>query len=349
MPDLTRLEEPAVPTGQGSADGAAKNAAGFRKAVFLSHSSADRGMAERMCARLEARGIACWMAPRDVTPGRPYADECRMGVAESASLVLLASEKSLGSVQVLSELEQAHKRSHPIYTVLIPPARVQGEVDFYLSRLHWLQSAGRTPEDLAETLASVINCRDDGQEAWEEVASPPTLRRTMKYRPVAFAKLVAASAVALVLLLGGAAFTVNRLLDRDFRRLGYITLAAEPGTNGHPLLAHAQVWLMAEGVAFHDVRLNLATETAAGTQQHAYAGWTLPEQVGSMQQLDIPLDAGVQHLTTCLVVPSPGLHAPYRVIQRFALASASDGIDVAETAEKSVIREDGSPCRPLNQ
>lgn len=302
-------------------------------------------MAQAICARLEALGIACWIAPRDVTPGQPYALACLQGVADSESLVLLASEKSLGSVQVLSELEQAHKRSRSIYTILIPPAKVRGEVDFYLSRLHWLQAGGRAPEDLADTLASVIGRRDDSREAWEEAASPPTLRRTMQYRPVAFAKLLTAFLLALVVLLGVAAFAINRLLDKDFRRLGYINLVAEPARDGHGLVAYAQVWLLAKGVAFRDVQLKFATVGAAGEpRQQSAASWSLPDQVGDMQPIAIPLDADVQRLTTCLVVPSPGLRATFRITQRFALARTGADVAVAETAEKSVAREDSSPC-----
>jgi hypothetical protein len=160
---------------------------GTPKTAFLSHSSQDADLAQQLCASLEARGIACWIAPRDITLGQSYASGILQGIAESQSLLLIASDKALGSVQVLSEVEQAHKRAKPIYTVLIPPAKVQGEMDFYLSRLHWIQSGGRTTEEIAATLAPVLRRERD----WSEVASGPTLRRTFQYRPNAFARLAA--------------------------------------------------------------------------------------------------------------------------------------------------------------
>jgi hypothetical protein len=39
-----------------------------RKLIFLSCASPDRGTAERLAGEIEATGIPCWMAPRDV-PG----------------------------------------------------------------------------------------------------------------------------------------------------------------------------------------------------------------------------------------------------------------------------------------
>ena len=38
--------------------------------VFLSHSVKDKAVAEAIVARLEAESVTCWIAPRDVVPGR---------------------------------------------------------------------------------------------------------------------------------------------------------------------------------------------------------------------------------------------------------------------------------------
>jgi len=36
--------------------------------IFISHSSADCAAAEQICAYLEATGLSCWIAPRDIPP-----------------------------------------------------------------------------------------------------------------------------------------------------------------------------------------------------------------------------------------------------------------------------------------
>ena len=41
--------------------------------VFISHSATDRDAAEAICAALEAAGLACWIAPRDIPAGTPWA------------------------------------------------------------------------------------------------------------------------------------------------------------------------------------------------------------------------------------------------------------------------------------
>lgn len=38
--------------------------------IFISYSSQDKPTADAACAVLEAAGIRCWIAPRDIMPGR---------------------------------------------------------------------------------------------------------------------------------------------------------------------------------------------------------------------------------------------------------------------------------------
>jgi len=326
---------------RGDPAGTAQSGSLKPKAAFLSHSSKDEKLASELCASLEARGFPCWIAPRDIGPGQSYAAGILQGLADSQALVLLASESALGSVQVLSEVEQAHKRVKPIYTVLIPPAKVRGEMDFYISRLHWMDRAGRSAEELAAKLAAVLGRERD----WDEVASPPTLRRTMRYRPVAFGRLVAAVVLGLAVVIGGATFALNRMLDLDYLRLGYVVLGAEPADGGRAMLGHMRIWVMAKSVRFADVRLTMAVETTDGTvRRQDLPEWPVPEQMGMDETVAIPLGPGVRRLTTCLIVPNNGLHAPYRVTQRFVLTPQSDEIRVAETAEKRVSKQDSAPC-----
>lgn len=313
------------------------------RAAFLSHSSLDAEMVLALCSSLEARGIECWMAPRDLQEGQSWALGCLQGVAESQSFVLLGTENALASYEVLTEVAQAHKRAKPIYTILIPPAKVRGEMDFYLARLHWLEGAGRTPEDIAAKLSNVIGKDSD----WKEVAGPPGLQRTMRYRPMAFLRLAGAFGVMLAFVLGGVLFAVNRLLNLDFRRLGYIDLAAEETENTHSPQGHAQVWLMASGVRFGDVRLRLTTETAGGKlSEHEVSTWPIPEQVSSMEAVEFPLAADARRVTTCLIMPNGAAGSLYRVTQEFVLTSAGGPLRVAEVAEKRVSREDRTPCAP---
>ena len=57
--------------------------------VFISHSSIDKAAADTVCALLEADGIRCWIAPRDVQAGVSYAGSIIDAINASKAMVLI--------------------------------------------------------------------------------------------------------------------------------------------------------------------------------------------------------------------------------------------------------------------
>jgi hypothetical protein len=317
------------------------------KAAFLSHSSSDSSIALELCNLLEARGASCWIAPRDVTPGRPYAEECVRGIETSIAFVLLASASAVSSVQVLAEVEQAHKRRKPIYTILIGKPTVTKELDYYISRLHWIEHAGSSTDEIAGRLATVLL----GKDQWQEVASPPSLRRTILYRRDAF--VGSAVATLLVLLLAGAGlwYWVHRAmgrLDLDFRSLGQVTFST-PGqiiSGGKSIRLSAEVWVLAEAVHFGEARFVTAAQGSDGRIERAdQSAQFLPDQVGAAEVIQVSVPAGSKKLTTCVVVPSPRRHEHYRVTQEFSLLlETGDSVAISRISEPKVTLDDATAC-----
>src|SRR5260221_7061245 len=75
-------------------------------AVFISHSSEDSSGAEGVCVALEAAGIHCWIAPRDVLAGRPYSGQITEAIRRTEILLVVLSQASNRSKQVLREVER---------------------------------------------------------------------------------------------------------------------------------------------------------------------------------------------------------------------------------------------------
>jgi TIR domain len=316
--------------------------------AFISHSSSDAELAQSLCAHLEAKGIGCWIAPRDATPSRPYADEIVRGIESADALVLLASAQAITSSNVLNEVEQAHKNKKVIYTVLINKPQIGRDLDYYISRLHWIE-LGVSTEKLAETLAEVLR----GRKRWDEVAPGPSLRRTVLYRRDAFQGAALATLLVLVLAGTGLYYWVNRSLNLDFRRLGQVTVSSPPedppASASSAVRIRAHVWLLAEGVQFSGLKLRTAAYQRDGSVNRSeHSAWPMPEQVGSVENIDFPLPQTTVRLTTCLSVPSPALHRLYRVTQVFDVKAGGTGEDdevmISPHAEAKVSVENLSPC-----
>src|ERR1700745_3765684 len=85
--------------------------------VFISHSSKDKPVADAVCARLESRGIRCWIAPRDVEPGRPYGEAIINAIHNCRIMVLRLPSSANNSIHIAKEVERAVSHgATPIFT-----------------------------------------------------------------------------------------------------------------------------------------------------------------------------------------------------------------------------------------
>ncbi len=108
--------------------------------VFISYSSEDKVVADALCATLESRKIRCWIAPRDVLPGVPYAEALIDGLSRSRILVLVFSASSNSSPQVMREVERAVNKGMPVIPFRIENVMPSKSMEYFLSAPHWLDA-----------------------------------------------------------------------------------------------------------------------------------------------------------------------------------------------------------------
>ena len=65
--------------------------------VFISYSATDKPVADAVCAHLEADGIRCWVAPRDILPGQEYGAALVAAIEASRILALVLSRSAAAS------------------------------------------------------------------------------------------------------------------------------------------------------------------------------------------------------------------------------------------------------------
>jgi tetratricopeptide (TPR) repeat protein len=108
--------------------------------AFISHSSQDKTVADSVCAALEAAGIRCWIAPRDVQPGRSFAGEITRAIRGSQVMVLIFSASTNNSEQVLREVQLAVEAHLHIIQFRIEDVNANDDLKYYLSTPHWLDA-----------------------------------------------------------------------------------------------------------------------------------------------------------------------------------------------------------------
>jgi len=175
--------------------------------VFVSYSSKDKPVADAVVAGLEGKGIRCWIAPRDVTPGTSWGEAIVDAIEASRVMVVILSGNSNQSRQVVREVERAVASG-----VVIIPFRIEnidptGAMAYFLSTEHWLDAMTPPLERHVEKLGTTIQLFLSGEDAsilGEQLTEPepypaPALRRwwPMPFVPIVFGVIaVAALAVA---------------------------------------------------------------------------------------------------------------------------------------------------------
>src|SRR5882724_1190932 len=108
--------------------------------VFISHSSQDKPIADAVCAALENTAIRCWIAPRDLQPGRSFAGEITRAIQRSKVMVLIFSAHSNASEQVLREVQLAANSHLHIVQFRIADVNPNDDLEYYLSAPHRLDA-----------------------------------------------------------------------------------------------------------------------------------------------------------------------------------------------------------------
>lgn len=124
--------------------------------VFISYSSRDKPIADAVCAGLEAAGIRCWIAPRDILAGHSWASSIISGIENARAMVVVFSAHCNASPQVLSEVERAvHKRLWLVSLRIedVPPSK---DFEYFLSSRHWLDAISPPVQRHIQRLAQDI-------------------------------------------------------------------------------------------------------------------------------------------------------------------------------------------------
>lgn len=112
------------------------------KPVFISHASADRRIADQLCAALESHALRCWIAPRDIVPGTEWAEQIIDGIRGASAMALIVSAAANQSPQVHREVERAVSRRLPLVPLRIDATPLTKSLEYFLGTQHWHDATG---------------------------------------------------------------------------------------------------------------------------------------------------------------------------------------------------------------
>ena len=192
--------------------------------VFLSYSSEDKTIANRVCNALEAADIPCWIAPRDILPGVDYPTAIVEAISSVEVLVLILTPQAAASPHIRSEVGQAFNDKKRIIPFRLSNDRLPENLEYFLSMTQWLDATdGCTDENIKRLTEAILDPLAGGERG----AIQAHRRRTMM-------------AVAFVLLALLASAMVYRLWSKSRTTLPNAPLDSSALRDAKP---QPKIWL----------------------------------------------------------------------------------------------------------
>lgn len=143
--------------------------------VFLSHSHVDKVFADAICHTLEANGIRCWVAPRDIRPAEDWAEAIINAMEAAKVLVLVFSSASNSSPQVRREVERAVNKGLHVLPFRIENVPLSKSLEYFISTQHWLDALdGKLDFHLEQLRACIAVLLASPDDAPVRASSPRT-------------------------------------------------------------------------------------------------------------------------------------------------------------------------------
>lgn len=151
--------------------------------VFISYAHEDKEIAYGVCKFLEDAKIECWIAPRNVEIGVPFAESIAKAIDASTIWLVILSPHSNESEYVKSETQYAVDGKKQIVSFKTADFDLNSFYKFLIGRIHWL-SAFPSPHEsyfpeLVESLKEILK-----REPPPPSQPQPVSKATSPHKPV---------------------------------------------------------------------------------------------------------------------------------------------------------------------
>ncbi len=125
--------------------------------AFVSYSVLDKPVADAVCATLEASGIRCWIAPRDILPGMDRGEAIIDAISGSRVVILVFSSHANTSQEIKREVERAVSKGIAILPFRIENVPLSKSLEYFISVPHWLDALTPPLEKHLSILAEKVS------------------------------------------------------------------------------------------------------------------------------------------------------------------------------------------------
>ena len=141
--------------------------------MFVCHASEDAAVARRLVEVLEAAGVPCWIAPRDISPGSEYTQAILDGLAAAPALLLVFSRAANLSPHVRRELEVAVATDTRLFPLRLEDVEPSASLRYFIGTWQWLDTVGTDRATWEPALVAGVRRLLGGDGSAPEPPEPP--------------------------------------------------------------------------------------------------------------------------------------------------------------------------------
>lgn len=123
--------------------------------VFISYSSKDAASAEYLLKTLESMYLTCWMAPRDIPKAENFADMIPSAIRNAKAFLILVSQDSQDSPQVLNELTFASHVGLPRIAICLDRTAFNNSFNYHIAIENRYEGFGRLAAASSEVVKRI--------------------------------------------------------------------------------------------------------------------------------------------------------------------------------------------------
>lgn len=123
--------------------------------VFISYSSKDKQIADKVCQVLESHNMKCWLAPRDIVAGQKYSEAIESAICNCSVFLIIFSKNSNSSPWVESELNIAFTECKKIVPLRIDNTKLEGEMRLLLNNKQWITISQSTDKSFDNLVVAI--------------------------------------------------------------------------------------------------------------------------------------------------------------------------------------------------
>jgi hypothetical protein len=318
------------------------------KNVFISHASKNFALADDIRRRLEARGLTCWIAPRDIPPGASYGDEIVSAIQSCVAIVVVITEEANASRAVANELELAFRNQRVIIPVRLKPVEPASSLAFFVNNTQWVDAFHTPLKDRVIEIARLI----DAVRAGTRLSAPAPEKKTalasierqieglIRYKfiaaVVAIAVLTLAGAVAASM--SGRAVSMMQAeqakVDSDPAIFGLVTLttASEALPVGTLLPLRATVYLNLKEPAGSEMAWNAYSKGGDASPSRGIDVSPLNGmQAPGAQFFSFEVEKGTRVVTFCMTARHPTVGTNYTARWDFSIEALHSAVNISRS------------------